>query len=143
MDEGENILQRWNFLRSYGYDLVGRSGLVFFVSGRLTVALRRPCRPSSTSKGPGVLNQGDSPLHEHTCVRARAARCSPYLYPPHPPSSQSLPKKRQIKGCDSRLEEHPEPGIKTHSILIIENKHTQPHGQEILYSEGTIKKKEI
>lgn len=30
MDEGENILQRWKFLRSYGYDLVGRSGLIFF-----------------------------------------------------------------------------------------------------------------
>lgn len=30
MDEGNNILQKWKFLRSYGYDLVGRSGLIFF-----------------------------------------------------------------------------------------------------------------
>lgn len=68
MDEGENILQRWKFLRSYGYDLVGRSGLIFFFffSGRLTVPLRWPCWASSTSKGPGVLNQGASALFSHT-----------------------------------------------------------------------------
>lgn len=70
------------------------------------VALRWPCWASSTSKGPGVLNQGASPLfsytHTHTC--AGALRC---LYFPLS-SSQSLPKKPQIKGCDSRLEDEPE-----------------------------------
>lgn len=35
MDGGASVLLRWKFLRSYGYDLVGRSGSIF--AGRLTV----------------------------------------------------------------------------------------------------------
>lgn len=84
MDGGESILLRWKFLRSYGYDLVGRSGSIF--AGRLMVGSVLAVLSSKHFKeGQCTESRWFSPplrthTHIHLSCSVLSGMSSPFLY---------------------------------------------------------------
>lgn len=111
MDEGKNILQRWKFLGSYGYDLVGGGVrpdfLFFFLEGSRLLSVGRAWLPALQRVLVCWIKVllPSSHTHTHTllCWCSSVPLFSLILV-------SITPKKLQIKGCDSRLEDEPERG---------------------------------